>query len=86
MSVTLNIVPESSSATPCCQERQIPPADLAARLQAIVKQVADAAPWQPGMTPDAVGLSVIRSLPEMHPGALATMALVSTILSAASKR
>jgi hypothetical protein len=77
---------ESPSATPCCQERQIPPADLAVLLQAIVTQVADEAPWHHDLTPDSVGLSIIRTLPDLHPGELAVMALVGTILSAASKR
>jgi hypothetical protein len=77
---------ESPSAIPHCQERQIPPADLAAQLEAIIKQVAEHAPWHPELTPDAVGVPIIKMLPDMHPGALATMALVSTILSAASKR
>ena len=78
MSTPLNIVPESSFATP--------PADLADRLQALIKQCADEAPWAPGLTADSVGIPIIKSLPDMHPGALRVLERVAEILAQQSQR
>jgi hypothetical protein len=59
---------------------------LDAVLCEIVREFANRAPWAPDLTADRVGLSLIKSLLEMHPGALHVIALVGTILASASKR
>jgi hypothetical protein len=56
------------------------------RLRSATLAAASKASWRPGTTPDSVGVPIIETLPDLHPGAQHVLALVHGFLLKASRR
>jgi hypothetical protein len=55
-------------------------------LRKVTKAAAEKASWRPGVTPDSVGVPLLKILPELDPGSLHVLAVVSAILARQSRR
>jgi hypothetical protein len=55
-------------------------------LRRATKAAASKASWRPDITPDSVGVPIIDILPDLDPGSLHVLAVVSAILARQSKR
>ena len=54
-------------------------------LRRAAKNAVRLASWRPDCTPDSVGIGIIETSDQLHPGSLHVLALVNSILVRASK-
>jgi hypothetical protein len=77
---------QAAPARPPRRHRKLFQADTADDLlEQVVKYVAEKAPWNSGVTPDAVAVPLLELLPDLHPGAIAALVIVAAALAEQSK-